>query len=50
MVGFPTNRAPTHPGTMLNEEFLEPLGITQTEAAKDIRKIKRHPELVGAER
>ncbi|MBD3237573.1 MAG: HigA family addiction module antidote protein [Candidatus Eisenbacteria bacterium] len=29
---FPAN-APTHPGEMLREAFLEPLGITQTEMA-----------------
>lgn len=28
--GLPTHRAPTHPGEMLLEEFLKPLGVTQT--------------------
>lgn len=27
---LPTDRPPTHPGEMLLEEFLEPLGITQS--------------------
>ena len=27
---LPTHREPTHPGEMLLEEFLKPLGITQT--------------------
>lgn len=27
---LPTDRPPTHPGEMLREEFLEPLGITQS--------------------
>ncbi len=27
---LPTHRPPTHPGDMLLEEFLKPLGITQT--------------------
>lgn len=27
---LPTRRAPTHPGEMLREEFLVPLGITQS--------------------
>jgi len=27
---LPTHRPPTHPGEMLLEEFLEPLGITQS--------------------
>ena len=28
------NRPPTHPGEMLLKEFLEPLGVSQVEAAK----------------
>jgi len=31
---LPTNRPPTHPGEMLLKQFLEPLGVTQVEAAK----------------
>lgn len=30
---MPINRAPTHPGEMLLEEFIKPLGITQSELA-----------------
>jgi antitoxin HigA-1 len=30
---LPTHRAPTHPGEMLLEEFIKPLGITQSELA-----------------
>jgi len=30
------NRLPTHPGEILNEEFLVPLDITQSEFAKSI--------------
>jgi addiction module HigA family antidote len=33
---LPTNRPPTHPGEMLLKEFLEPLGISQTEFARRI--------------
>lgn len=33
---LPTNRAPTHPGEMLLEEFLKPLGISQVELAERI--------------
>ncbi len=29
MVRIPANRTPTHPGEMLLEEFLKPMGITQ---------------------
>ncbi len=31
---LPNNRPPTHPGEMLLEEFLKPLGMTQTELAE----------------
>lgn len=34
MVRVPTHRAPTHPGEMLLREFLEPLGLTQTDLAE----------------
>ena len=36
MIRIPTNRAPTHPGEMLLEEFLNPLGLTQRELADAI--------------
>ena len=36
MVRVPTHRPPTHPGEMLLEEFLEPLGLTQTALAQRI--------------
>ena len=31
---LPRNRPPTHPGEMLLEEFVRPLGITQAELAR----------------
>jgi antitoxin HigA-1 len=31
---LPRNRPPTHPGEMLFEEFVKPLGLTQTELAR----------------
>lgn len=34
MTRLPTHRPPTHPGEMLFEEFIEPLGTTQTELAE----------------
>lgn len=34
MTRIPTNRAPTHPGEMLFEEFIRPLEVTQTELAE----------------
>ena len=33
MVRIPTHGPPTHPGEMLLEEFLRPLGLTQRELA-----------------
>lgn len=36
MVRVPTHRPPTHVGEMLREEFLEPLGMTQSELAQRI--------------
>jgi antitoxin HigA-1 len=33
---LPTHRAPTHPGEMLLEEFLKPLGLSQTDFAERI--------------
>lgn len=35
-VRLPENRHPTHPGEMLLEEFLKPLGMSQTELARRI--------------
>ncbi len=34
MVRIPTDGPPTHPGEMLLEEFLKPLGLSQTGLAK----------------
>jgi antitoxin HigA-1 len=34
---LPTHRPPTHPGEMLLKEFLEPLEVSQAEAAKRMR-------------
>ena len=36
MVRVPTHRKPTHPGEMLLEEFLEPMGLSQRELADAI--------------
>ena len=36
MVRIPSHRPPTHPGEMLLEEFLDPMGITQKELADNI--------------
>jgi antitoxin HigA-1 len=36
VLGIPTHRRPTTPGEILVEEFLKPLGMTQTEFARRI--------------
>ena len=36
MVRIPSNRQPTHPGVILLEDFLKPLGITQSDLADAI--------------
>jgi addiction module HigA family antidote len=48
---LPGNRPPFHPGVLLKEEFLEPLGMTQTELAKRIGvSYVRVNELVNGKR
>ena len=42
---------PVHPGEVLNEEFLKPLGVTQYRLAKDISvPARRINEIVHGER
>ena len=36
-IRIPTHRVPTHPGEMLLEEFMRPMGLTQRDLAKAIR-------------
>jgi len=51
MVRVPTHRMPTHPGEMLREEFLVPMGITQRELAQAIHvPYQRINELVNGRR
>lgn len=51
MVRIPTNRAPTHPGEMLLEEFLKPMGLTQRELATAVRvPYQRINELIRGKR
>lgn len=51
MARLPTHRAPTHPGEMLLEEFLKPLGMTQRELASRIGvSYPRVNELVQGKR
>ena len=51
MVRIPTKRAPTHPGEVLLEEFLKPMGITQVDLARRIGvSFPRVNELVHGKR
>ena len=51
MVRIPTHRPPTHPGAMLLEEFLTPMGLTQRDLAVGIRvPYQRVNELVNGRR
>lgn len=48
---IPTNRAPTHPGEMLREEFLKPMGMTQQALADAIHvSYQRVNEIVNGRR
>ncbi|NCF19826.1 MAG: HigA family addiction module antidote protein [Haliea sp.] len=51
MVRIPTNRTPTHPGEILQEEFLTPMQITQRELADALHvPYQRVNELVNQKR
>ena len=48
---IPENRIPTHPGVILQEEFLTPLGITQVEFAAHLGiPVQRVNEIVNGKR
>jgi len=51
VVRVPTNRPPTHPGEMLLEEFLTPMGISQRELATAINvPYQRINEIINGRR
>jgi len=51
LVRVPTHRKPTHPGEMLLEEFLKPMGISQQDLARGIHvPYQRVNELVNERR
>jgi addiction module HigA family antidote len=51
MIRVPTDRTPTHPGEMLVEEFLKPMGLTQRELAEAIHvPYQRINEVVNGKR
>lgn len=48
---IPSHRPPTHPGEMLLEEFLKPLGLTQVSAADQMGiSLNRLNELIRGKR
>jgi addiction module HigA family antidote len=48
---LPKNRIPTHPGEILLEEFLQPLGVTQVAFARHIGvPVQRINELIRGKR
>lgn len=51
MARLPKHRRPTHPGQVFLEDFLEPLGMTQREAAERLRiSYPRMNEIVKGRR
>jgi addiction module HigA family antidote len=51
MVRIPKNRPATHPGEMLLEEFLEPMGLTQKQLADAIHvPFQRVNQIVSGKR
>ena len=51
MIRIPTHRTPTHPGEMLLEEFLKPMGFTQRELADAIHvPYQRINEIINGRR
>jgi antitoxin HigA-1 len=48
---IPSHRPPTHPGDMLLEEFLRPMGMTQVDAADKMGiSLNRLNELIRGKR
>jgi addiction module HigA family antidote len=48
---LPRNRIPTHPGEILSEEFLKPLGVTQVALAEHLGiPVQRINEVVRGKR
>ena len=51
MIRIPTHRAPTHPGEMLLEEFLKPMGLSQRDLAVAIHvPYQRVNEIINGRR
>jgi addiction module HigA family antidote len=51
LIRIPSNRIPTHPGEMLLEEFLIPMGISQRKLADSIHvPLQRVNEIINGKR
>ena len=51
MIRIPTDRTPMHPGEMLLEEFLKPMGLTQRQLAQAIHlPYQRINEIINGRR
>ena len=51
MIRIPTHRTPTHPGEMLLEDFLSPMGLSQRELAEGIHvSYQRVNEIINGRR
>jgi antitoxin HigA-1 len=51
IIRIPTHRVPTHPGEMLLEEFLKPMGLSQRELADAIHvPYQRINEIINGRR
>lgn len=51
MIRIPKNRPSTHPGEMLRDEFLVPMGLTQAELAGEIKvSFQRVNEIIAGKR
>ncbi|MFC1820236.1 HigA family addiction module antitoxin [Thermodesulfobacteriota bacterium] len=51
MIRIPTHRTPTHPGEMLLEEFLKPMGINQRQLSNAINvPYQRVNEIINGRR
>ena len=51
MIRIPTHRAPTHPGEVLLEEFMKPMGLSQRDLADSIHvPYQRINEIINGRR
>src|SRR5579862_7763450 len=51
MIRLPTHRAPTHPGEVLKEDYLEPLALSRTEVARRLEiPLNRLNEIINGRR